>query len=139
MPANHNSSQIEPASYRICFRIALGYALLAVVLGAFGAHALADTLTALGSTATWKTAVDYQIWHALAIILWITLNRQSQPKPRIPYVFLVGILLFSGSLYALALGGPSWLGPVTPLGGVSFMIGWSLWLWTGLSPLNKTQ
>jgi uncharacterized membrane protein YgdD (TMEM256/DUF423 family) len=139
MPTNPSTPPGDPTSYRVCFRIALSYALLAVVLGAFGAHALADTLAAHGSTATWKTAVDYQIWHALAVILWISLNRESRRKALTPYAFLFGILLFSGSLYALALGGPRWLGPITPLGGLSFMIGWTLWLWTGLSPSKPNK
>lgn len=139
MSSNQQSAEDAPTAYRLCFRISLAYALLAVVLGAFGAHALADTLEARGSAATWQTAVDYQIWHALATILWISLYRHSHRSPMIPGFFLIGVLLFSGSLYALALGGPRWLGPITPLGGLSFMIGWSLWLWTGLSPSKPNQ
>lgn len=125
------TSPSHPA--QIYFRIATLFALFAVVLGAFGAHALKETLSERGTLETWKTAVDYQFWHALALILW-TIFYKTQPTPPkvIPLCFSLGILLFSGSLYILALGGPSWLGSITPLGGLTFMIGWSLWLTKGL-------
>jgi len=105
-------------------RTAACFALLAVALGAFGAHALKGALVERGTLETWKTAVDYQIWHALALLLIAAIdgNRRSAA------CFVLGILLFSGSLYFIALGGPSWLGPVTPLGGLSFMLGWVLLL-----------
>jgi len=103
--------------------VGAAFALLGVALGAFGAHALKDVLAVRGSTETWKTAVDYQMWHALALIL----AGMPGGRTRAAWFFGVGILLFSGSLYGLALGGPAWLGPVTPLGGISFMVGWA-WL-----------
>lgn len=101
-------------------------ALGAVLFGAFGAHALRETLSALNSIQTWETAVRYQMWHALALILLSMVpGPQSMSKMTGPF-FLVGSLLFSGSLYGLALDGPKWLGPVTPLGGLCLMLGWLL-------------
>ncbi len=101
-------------------------ALCAVLFGAFGAHALRETLSAHDSIQIWETAVRYQMWHALALIMLSMIpGPQSIPKMTGP-CFLVGSLLFSGSLYGLALNGPKWLGPVTPLGGLCLMIGWLL-------------
>lgn len=98
-----------------------------VLLGAFGAHALKATLGP-DHAGTWDTAVTYQMSHALAIVL-VALLQRALPHTVLPttagWLFLAGVLLFSGSLYALALGGPRWLGPVTPLGGVAFVAGWS--------------
>jgi|TARA_Y100000294_G_scaffold173215_1_gene189012 uncharacterized membrane protein YgdD (TMEM256/DUF423 family) len=96
-----------------------------VLLGAFGAHALRDLLDE-GGGGTWETAVIYQLVHAVALTgvgLW------SGMKPskiiQIAGVCLIGgVLLFSGSLYVLVLHGPSWLGPVTPLGGVLLTAAW---------------
>ena len=101
-------------------------ALCAVLFGAFGAHALRETLSAHDSIQIWETAVRYQMWHALALIMLSMIpGAQSIPKMTGP-CFLIGSLLFSGSLYGLALDGPKWLGPVTPLGGLCLMIGWLL-------------
>jgi len=99
-------------------------ALTAVVLGAFGAHALEDTLAEADTTAVWQTAVDYHMWHALALVLCALMGKTSPALRAAVSFFAAGILLFSGSLYWLALGGPGWLGPVTPLGGLSLMLGW---------------
>jgi uncharacterized membrane protein YgdD (TMEM256/DUF423 family) len=101
-------------------------ALSAVLFGAFGAHALRETLSAHDSIQTWETAVRYQMWHALALIL-LSMIRLAQPIPKMTGpCFAIGSLLFSGSLYGLALDGPKWLGPVTPLGGLCLMMGWML-------------
>ena len=106
-----------------------------VALGAFGAHGLKDRLGPAG-LATWQTAVEYHLIHAvalLALVLWNgATGRPIQPAAA---SFAVGIVLFSGSLYALALGGPRWLGPVTPLGGLAFLVGWlaRAWLAVGKS------
>jgi uncharacterized membrane protein YgdD (TMEM256/DUF423 family) len=101
-------------------------AFSAVLLGAFGAHALKETLSAYDSIQTWETAVRYQMWHAIALIL-LSMISLSNPTPKMTGpCFLFGTLLFSGSLYGLALDGPKWLGPLTPLGGLSLMIGWLL-------------
>ncbi len=103
---------------------------LGVILGAFGAHSLKERLTEQ-SLETFKTGVLFQFIHSLALILVGLLAMQfadeHQKKiERSGWFFTAGIVLFSGSLYSLALGGPKWLGPVTPLGGLSFMIGWFL-------------
>lgn len=97
----------------------------AVLLGAFGAHALRDTLDAR-SLATWHTAVDYQFWHVLAAVAVALLAREGASTClRIAAIaFVVGIVLFCGSLYALALGGPRLTGVITPFGGVAFVVGW---------------
>jgi uncharacterized membrane protein YgdD (TMEM256/DUF423 family) len=97
-----------------------------VLFGAFGAHTLKETLIAHDSIQTWETAVRYQMWHALALIL-LPISSLSKTMPKMTGLcFVVGTLLFSGSLYGLALNGPEWLGPVTPLGGLCLMIGWFL-------------
>ena len=101
-------------------------AFSAVLFGAFGAHALKETLSAHDSIQTWETAVRYQMWHALALIL-LSMISLTQPIPKMAGpCFVAGTLLFSGSLYGLALNGPKWLGLVTPLGGLCLMIGWLL-------------
>lgn len=94
----------------------------AVLLGAFGAHALHDTLGAQGRE-LWHTAVNYHVWHALALALAAGLGRGRSRQVAIA-TFAVGIVLFSGSLYALALGAPRWCGVITPLGGLAFVAGW---------------
>jgi uncharacterized membrane protein YgdD (TMEM256/DUF423 family) len=105
-------------------------ALTAIILGAFGAHALKDTLNANGSSDTWQTAVQYQMWHALALILLSAITSKQVVAKLIGPCFLIGTVLFSGSLYALALDGPRWLGPVTPLGGLCLIIGWGLFAYS---------
>lgn len=98
---------------------------LGVAAGAFGAHALRDRLEPASLT-TFETAARYQLFHALAIIL--AGERAARSPSRAAEIagniFVAGILLFSGSLYALALGGPRALGVITPLGGLAFMSGW---------------
>ncbi len=93
----------------------------AVALGAFGAHALKDTLTAHGTTATWQTASLYHLVHA-PVLLLLALHPQI-PK-RTLNLFLFGIILFSGSLYLLCLTHIKPLGAVTPLGGILLILAW---------------
>jgi|GEM_PF-82932 len=101
------------------------FALTAVILGAFGAHALENRLESLGTVAVWQTAVDYQMWHALGILV-IAISRLSGRAASFAMSsFCLGVPLFSGSLYWLALDGPRWLGPITPLGGLLLVIGWA--------------
>jgi len=100
------------------------FALSAVILGAFGAHALEARLVALDTVDTWETAVDYQMWHALALLIIVALRLPGRAIRVALSCFCLGILLFSGSLYWLALDGPRWLGPITPLGGLLLIIGW---------------
>jgi uncharacterized membrane protein YgdD (TMEM256/DUF423 family) len=105
-------------------RIAAFFGLLAVGLGAFGAHGLKDLLTRHGTVEVWQTAVFYHFIHAVMLFVLGT----RTPVPSGPWLsFLGGILIFSGSLYLLALTNTRWLGAITPVGGLSFMAGW-LWL-----------
>ena len=94
----------------------------AVLFGAFGAHALRGVLDA-DHRELWHTAVEYHFWHALALGLaaWVGSGRAGRCAVA---AFAIGIVLFSGSLYALALGAPRWTGIVTPFGGVAFIVGW---------------
>jgi uncharacterized membrane protein YgdD (TMEM256/DUF423 family) len=100
--------------------------LLAVILGAFGAHALQGSL-APRQLASYQTGVTYHLFHALALVVLGGLAQVTRPTPWISRAGLLlgaGIVLFSGSIYAMALGAPRWLGMVAPLGGISFMLGW---------------
>lgn len=105
------------------------FAFLAVALGAFGAHALKDKLAATTYLATYETAVQYHMMHALAIIV-IGLLIKFYPNAALlhwtGWLLIVGIIIFSGSLYVLSLTGIKILGAVTPLGGLFFLIGWLL-------------
>jgi uncharacterized membrane protein YgdD (TMEM256/DUF423 family) len=94
----------------------------AVLLGAFGAHALRGVLDARGAE-LWHTAVNYHAWHALALAVAAGLGRGRSGRVAMA-AFVVGIVLFSGSLYALALGAPRWVGIITPFGGLAFVAGW---------------
>lgn len=109
-------------------------ALLAVAAGAFGAHGL-RTLVSSRSLEVFQTGVSYQMTHSLALILVAILAGLGAPRQWLAAAtgfFLAGILMFSGSLYLLVLTDMRWLGPVTPIGGVCFMIGWALMAVAGL-------
>lgn len=100
---------------------------LGVALGAFGAHALRARVPAQ-RLETFETAVRYQVYHALALIaagLAVQAGMGSPLAAAAAWLFLAGILLFSGSLYLLAFTGLRWLGAVTPLGGIAFIAGWA--------------
>ncbi len=100
----------------------------AVVIGAFAAHGLKQIL-APELIEVVKTGVQYQMYHALALLLvalWLSHKPDVRGLKAGGLAFILGSLLFSGSLYALALGAPRWLGPVTPLGGLFFLLGWLL-------------
>ena len=95
-----------------------------VVLGAFGAHGLERTLSP-ERLEVWTTAVEYHLLHAVALLALALFERATGAPIRWPASgFTAGIALFSGSLYLLALDGPRWLGPITPLGGLCFIAGW---------------
>lgn len=104
---------------------------LAVVLGAFGAHALRESLDER-SLAIWQTGVDYQFRHVLALLAagLLARTRASRATMLAAVAFLIGIALFSGSLYALALGAPRAVGAITPIGGVAFIAGWLALAWS---------
>ena len=105
-------------------RIAAAMGFLAAALGAFGAHGLKQVLEQNQTVETWKTAALYHLLHA--VMLFVLAGRK--PLLRGPWLsFLIGILIFSGSLYVLAVTNLKWLGAITPLGGLSLMIGW-VWL-----------
>jgi uncharacterized membrane protein YgdD (TMEM256/DUF423 family) len=100
-----------------------------VGLGAFGAHSLRDLLLERGMTTAWETASRYQLLHAIALFAGaIGLNSfQGSVQKRLSLAsvcWVGGTVLFSGSLYFLALGGPRWLGPITPFGGLALLAGW---------------
>ncbi len=102
---------------------------LGVALGAFGAHALKATLLINGMLESWKTAVLYQLIHAVALLALIGWrdSHAAGPNTKVAACWVAGTVLFSGSLYALALGGPGkLLGPITPLGGIALLAGWGL-------------
>jgi uncharacterized membrane protein YgdD (TMEM256/DUF423 family) len=100
-----------------------------VGLGAFGAHALKDTL-APDQLGVWNTAVHYQALHALALVAFGVVAERWRTRALAAWCFLAGTALFSGSLYALALGAPRWSGAITPLGGVAFITGWLALAWS---------
>ena len=108
-------------------RLAAVLGFLAVAFGAFGAHGLESRLDAQ-HLQTFETGVRYQMYHALALLgtaFLATDEKRSKAVGIAAWSFVVGCLFFSGSLYALALGGPKWLGMVAPIGGLAFMIGWA--------------
>lgn len=108
----------------IAVRIAALLGFLAVALGAFGAHGLKDILVRHDAAAIWEKAAFYHFIHAVMLFLL----GQKRPVESGPWLsFLIGIGLFSGSLYLLALTQARWLAAITPFGGVSFLVGW-LWL-----------
>ena len=101
-----------------------------VALGAFGAHALKDTLIARDSLTIWQTAVLYHLVHSVAVLAIARSPAAGAALSAwIARCWTFGILLFSGSLYWLALGGPKSLGPITPIGGLAFLAGWVLVAW----------
>lgn len=105
--------------------------LIGVALGAFGAHALRATLEASGQTENWKTAVFYQLIHAVALLAASSIKTLNINI--IGILFLGGSICFSGSLYWLALGGPiKMLWPVTPLGGLMLLAGWAILGWSAI-------
>lgn len=111
----------------------------AVILGALGAHALKERLTTTGHLEAWKTASLYHVVHAVALLAVLIAARHShalgdaravQAWKRVAIAWLAGVIFFSGSIYGLSLNGPSWLGPITPLGGVILITGWLMIAWT---------
>lgn len=127
---------------RTAFVLAGLFGLLGVGLGALGAHALRPSLLARGTLAAWETGARYHMFHVVALFaaaLW--LGSAAGPTATLGQwavrCWSAGIVLFSGSIYWLALGGPRWLGPITPIGGVAFMIGWGLVLAAGLLKVER--
>jgi len=112
--------------------------LLAVCLGAFGAHALKDRLTQSGMFHTYQTAVQYHFYHTLALLaIALLLSKYNTQWLHLSgYAMTFGILLFSGSLYLMCFTGHRWLGAITPLGGVLFVAGWGCLLVAAIKNLS---
>lgn len=105
---------------------------IAVAAGAFAAHGLKGRLS-VDSLAVFETGARYQMYHALALlaVAWLAHAAPSIAVNVAGWAFVIGTVLFSGSLYALALTGVKWLGAVTPLGGAAFLVGWAALAWAG--------
>ncbi|HVS53241.1 MAG TPA: DUF423 domain-containing protein [Opitutaceae bacterium] len=120
----------SPARFALLAAGILG--VTGVAAGAFGAHALAARLAELGTTHAWDTGARYQVFHAIALLATAAWLRVGSPEgdvaaKRLAWAarcWMLGAILFSGSLYGLALGGGRWLGPITPLGGAALLVGW---------------
>ena len=131
-PVVHTLVPNMPTAQR---RIALAAGLLGftgVALGAFGAHFLKEELTGRGTLATWQTAVLYHLVHSVGLLALAAGQSSGLEGKWIARCWITGIILFSGSLYWLSLGGPKFLGPVTPLGGLALLSGWLLVAWTAV-------
>jgi uncharacterized membrane protein YgdD (TMEM256/DUF423 family) len=107
--------------------IAAVMAGLSVASGAFASHALKDRLSEK-ALEIFETGSKYQMYHALALLMVGLFLSRSEVTPTLlnaaGWFFIIGIVLFSGSLYALSLSGIKWLGAITPLGGIAFLVGW---------------
>ncbi len=95
-----------------------------VGLGAFGAHALANTLSQGSAASWWDTATLYGLVHSVAAFAIALAGPPTLRKSG--WAFMIGVWIFCGSLYAMALGAPHWLGAITPIGGLAFLTGWGL-------------
>lgn len=118
---------------------------LGVVIGAFGAHGLPEFLASRGISDTarlienFETGVRYHMYHAMGLAL-LGLAAAYQPHGAFKFagfLFVFGILVFSGLLYAIALGGPKWLGAIVPIGGIAMIVAWFLLAWGGYAALAK--
>ena len=107
------------------FALGAAFGLLGVALGAFGAHGLKGTLSP-DMLANFETGVRYQMYHAVGLlaVAWAVTRWPGGLTTAAGWLFVVGILIFSGSLYILSVTGIRWLGAVTPIGGVALIAGW---------------
>jgi len=105
---------------------------LAVAFGAFGAHVLRERLST-ESMAIYQTGAQYHIIHALALLAVAAFADRMKRAAIIGWLFIFGVLIFSGSLYLLAITGKNWLGAITPIGGLCFLAGWALFASGALS------
>ena len=108
---------------------------VAVACGAFAAHGLKARLSA-EQMAWWQTGTQYFFYHALGLLIVGMLLRINLTSPTIAWVMQLGIVLFTGSLYLMALGMPRWLGAITPIGGTLFIIAW---IWLAISVAKHTS
>lgn len=112
---------------RLLMALAALSGLMAVAFGAFGAHGVADAQ----AKAWLQTGAHYQIVHALAAFVAVTVWRMGAGSALLPgWLFLAGGLVFALTLYLMGLGGPRWLGAVTPVGGVLMIVGWAVLAWS---------
>jgi uncharacterized membrane protein YgdD (TMEM256/DUF423 family) len=114
-------------------RFGSAFLFLAVALGAFGAHALKARLSP-EMLAIFETGVRYHFYHALGLfaVAWLSERHPGWLVEASGYLFVFGILVFSGSLYVLSATGVRWLGAITPIGGLAFLAGWLLLFWASL-------
>ncbi len=123
---------------RLWMTLAAASGFVSVVAGAFGAHGLADP----HSQELMRTGATYEFMHAMATFACATFMQVGAARARLaPAFFLSGSLLFSGSLYGLALGAPRLMGLVTPVGGLLFLVGWAVLAWAalGVDPQHKAS
>jgi uncharacterized membrane protein YgdD (TMEM256/DUF423 family) len=120
---------------RVFLGLGAAFGLLGVAAGAFGAHAIREMISP-ERQATWETAARYHLYHALALLaVGLLLSMRGEagsgagPITLAGWAFATGIVIFAGSLYLLALTDIRWLGAITPLGGVAFLLGWALLGW----------
>jgi len=113
---------------RLAILLGAGNAILAILLGAFAAHAVRDSLS-IKMLSVFHTAVDYHLYHALGLII-VGLLISQRPNNLLlnasVVTMLIGLVIFCGSLYALSLSGLTWIGMMTPFGGIAFMVSWIL-------------
>jgi len=114
---------------RLWIAVGAASAFTAVAFGAFAAHGLSDAR----AQEVMRTGSTYEFFHAMAILACSALARTAPRALIAPPIFLLGTALFSGSLYALALGAPRWVGLITPFGGVAFLSGWGVVVWAALT------
>lgn len=125
---------------RLFFSLGALSGLVSVMAGAFGAHALRARLSS-ESLAVFETGARYQMYHALALlaVAWVA-SRWPGALPQLAgWLFVTGTVLFSGSLYGLALTGARWLGALTPLGGLAFLAGWLCLLLSARTPESEAR
>jgi uncharacterized membrane protein YgdD (TMEM256/DUF423 family) len=118
---------------RLFFALGALSALVAVAAGAFGAHALRNRLVP-DMQGVFEVGARYHMYHALALLAaaWAVGRWPGGPAVAAGWLFVAGTLIFSGSLYLLALTGQRWLGAITPLGGLAFILGWAALAWSAL-------
>ena len=121
MVKNHAACSSSRMTSQTAFRISAVLGFLAVALGAFGAHGLHDVLEKNARIATWETAVLYHLTHAVVMLVIATLRPLRSAACSL---MLAGVVIFSGTLYVLALTNMRWLGAITPIGGVCLLAGW---------------
>lgn len=125
---------------RVFWSLGCIFGLLGVAAGAFGAHLLREFLP-LSLIAIFETAARYQMYHALALLATALLatRRPTRLVSAAGWLFVAGIVVFSGSLYALSTTGVRWLGAITPIGGAAFLSGWALLALGGIRVLGADQ